>query len=109
MCLDAFLTRNQDIPEDLVGMLRTVELSKLDAGWHEHLYLLEAAKSASQLRSSGQLRPTVEFIRESGELFKSYTEQAFVGFAQLVSMGKITLKDVHPTPAAPLDPSPVLP
>jgi len=109
MCLDAFLTRNQDIPEDLVGMLRTVALSKLDAGWHEHLYLLEAAKSASQLRSSGQLRPTVEFIRESGELFKSYTEQAFVGFAQLVSMGKITLKDVHPTPAAPLDPSPVLP
>jgi len=88
-CLDGFLLRNAATPVDLCEMLRAAALAKLDAGWYEHLDLLEAAKSASQLRAAAQLRPTAEFIRESASLFQAYTERVFVEFAQLVSMGTV--------------------
>jgi len=94
-CLEGFLVRNAATPVDLCEMLRAAALAKLDAGWYEHLEILEAAKSASQLRAAAQLRPTAEFIRESASLFQAYTERVFLEFAQLVSMGTITKQ---PTP-----------
>lgn len=90
-CLDGFLTRNA-AHEDLCEILRTVALSKLDAGWYEHLEVLEAAKSASRLRATAQLRPTSEFIREASALFKAYTEGMFLEFAQLVSLGTVSVQ-----------------
>jgi len=89
-CLEGFLVRNAATPVDLCEMLRAAALAKLDAGWYEHLEVLEAAKSASQLRAAAQLRPTAEFIRESASLFQAYTERVFLEFAQLVSMGTVT-------------------
>jgi preprotein translocase subunit SecA len=94
-CLEGFLLRNAAVPVDLCEMLRAAALAKLDAGWYEHLEVLEAAKSASQLRATAQLRPTAEFIRESAALFQAYTEQVFLDFAQLVSMGTVAKQ---PTP-----------
>ena len=88
--LDAFVSRNEGMDVEPLGMLRATALAKLDAGWHEHLVLVESAKSASKLRSTAQLRPSAEFIREASSLFQIFTEQCFLEFAQVVAFGNIT-------------------
>ena len=88
--LDAFIVRNEGLDVEPLGMLRATALAKLDAGWHEHLVLVESAKSASKLRATAQLRPSAEFVREATSLFKSFTERCFLEFAQVVAHGNIT-------------------
>jgi preprotein translocase subunit SecA len=94
-CLEGFLLCNAAVPVNLCEMLRAAPFAKLDTGWYEHLEVIVAAKSASQLRATAQLRPIIGFIRESAPLFQAYTEQVFLDFAQLVSMGTVVKQ---PTP-----------
>lgn len=97
--LDSFLTRNQEVADDLPALLKKLALAKLDEGWYEHLAMLEAARDASMLRSAGQLKSGTEFVFESSNLFRSFTEEVFASFGQVVSVGVLTPTAETPAPA----------
>jgi preprotein translocase subunit SecA len=97
--LDEFLSRNDGVASDLEPMLRMVALAKLDEGWYEHLELLDAARDASRLRSSGQLKPQTEYVFESARLFQGFTEGFFSEVGQLVALGVLSASP-PPAPAA---------
>ncbi|MBI2024413.1 preprotein translocase subunit SecA [Candidatus Giovannonibacteria bacterium] len=82
-------TKEEELKESFLPVLRALLLRTIDMLWMEHLELMEYARSSVRLRAYGQRDPLIEYKNEAIKLFRDLEASTSANFSHLIEhLGK---------------------